>query len=55
MVSFCAHEAWTWREVGLVGTCAFALGEHLHDDGVFVVLELVVDVVRRRRAHVAWR
>ena len=29
--------------------------EHLHDDGVVVVLELVVDVVRRRRAHVAWR
>ena len=29
--------------------------EHLHDDGVVVVLELVVDVVRRRRAHDAWR
>ena len=33
----------------------FALVEHLHDDGVVVALELVVDVVRRRRAHVAWR
>ena len=50
-----AHEAWTWREVVLVGTCAFALVEHLHVDGVVVVLELVVDAVRRRRAHVAWR
>ena len=39
----------------LVGTCAFVLVEHLHDDDVIVVLELVVDVVRRRRAHVAWR
>ena len=39
----------------LVGTCAFALVEHLHVHGVVVVLELVVDVVRRRRAHVAWR
>ena len=29
--------------------------DHCHDDGVIVVLELVVDVVRRRRAHVAWR
>ena len=29
--------------------------EHLHDDDVIVVLELVVDVVRRRRAHDAWR
>ena len=30
--------------------------EHLHDDGVVVVLELVVDVVRHhRRAHVSWR
>ena len=49
-----AHEAWTWREVGLVGTCAFALVEHLHVDGdVVVVLELVG--VRRRRAHDAWR
>ena len=52
---FCAHEASTWREVGLVGTCTFALVEHIHDDGVVVVLELVVDVVRRRRAHDAWR
>ena len=50
-----AHDASTWREVGLVGTCAFALVEHLHDGDVVVVLELVVDVVRRRRAHVAWR
>ena len=55
MVFLCALEAWTWREVGLVGTCAFALVEHLHDDDVVVVLELVVDVVRRRRAHDAWR
>ena len=39
----------------LVGTCALALVEHLHEDGVVVVLELVVDVVRRRRAHDAWR
>ena len=52
---FCAHEASTWREVVLVGTCALALVEHLHVDGVVVVLELVVDVVRRRRAHDAWR
>ena len=29
--------------------------EHLHDDDVVVVLELVVDVVRRRRAHVPVR
>ena len=30
--------------------------EHLHDDDdVVVVLELVVDVVRRRCAHDAWR
>ena len=30
--------------------------EHLHVDGdVVVVLELVVDVVHRRHAHVAWR
>ena len=29
--------------------------EHLHVDGVVVVLELVVDVVRRRCAHDAWR
>ena len=28
--------------------------EHLHEDGVVVVLELVVDVVRRRCAHDAW-
>ena len=55
MVFSYAHEAWTWREVGLVGTCAFALVEHLHDDGVVIVLELVVDVIRRRRAHDAWR
>ena len=53
MVFSFAHEAWTWREVGLVGTCAFALVEHLHDDDVVVVLELVV--VFRRRAHDAWR
>ena len=33
-------------------TCAFALGEHRHDDVGVVALELVVDVVRRRRrAH----
>ena len=38
----------------LVGTCTFALGEHLHVDDVVVVLELIVDVVRRR-AHDAWR
>ena len=50
---FCALEAWTWREVGLVWTCALALVEHLHDDDVVVVLEL--DGVRRRRAHDAWR
>ena len=31
------------------------LVEHLHDDDVGVVLELVEDVVRRRRAHDAWR
>ena len=43
------HEAWTWHEVGLVGTCAFALVEHLHGDGVVVALEL--EGVRRRRAH----
>ena len=49
-----AHEAWPWREVGLVETCAFVLMEHLHDDDVIVVLELVVDVVCRR-AHVDWR
>ena len=53
MVFFCSLEAWTWREVGLVGICAFALVEHLHDDDVVVVLELVV--VFRRRAHDAWR
>ena len=53
MVFFCALEAWTWREVGLVGTCAFLLVEHLHDDDVVVMLELVG--VRRHRAHVAWR
>ena len=41
--------------MGLVGTCAFALVDHLHDDDVIVVLALVVDVVRHRRAHVAWR
>ncbi len=29
--------------------------EHLHVDGVVVVLELVVDVVRRRCVHDAWR
>ena len=52
---FCAHEALTWREVGVVGTCAFALVEHLHDDDVVVVLELIVDVIRHRRAHDAWR
>ena len=33
----------------------FARVEHLHLDGVVVVLELLVDVVRRRRAHDAWR
>ena len=49
-VFFCAHEAWTWR----VGTGAFALVEHLHDDDVVVVLELVVDAVRRCCAHDAW-
>ena len=49
MVFFYAHEASTWR----VGTCAFALVEHLHDDGVVVALEL--EGVRRRRAHDAWR
>ena len=49
MVLFCAHEAWTWH----VGTCAFALVEHLHDDDVVVVLELLG--VRRRHAHDAWR
>ena len=53
MVFSFAHEAWTWREVVLVGTCTFALVEHLHDDGVVVVLEL--DDIRRRRAHDAWR
>ena len=53
MVFSCAHEAWTWREVELVGTCAFALVEHLHDDDVVVALEL--EGVRRRRAHDAWR
>ena len=31
------------------------LVEHLHVDDVVVVLELVVDVVRRRCAHDAWR
>ena len=36
MVFFCALEAWPWHEVGLIGTCAFALVEHLHDDGVVV-------------------
>ena len=50
-----AHEDLTWREVGLVGTSAFVIVEHLHDDDVIVVLELVGDVVRRRRAHDAWR
>ena len=50
-----AHEASTWHEVGLVGTCALALVEHLHDYDVVVMPELVVDVVRRRHAHVAWR
>mgnify|MGYP005828656027 CR=1 FL=1 len=55
MVFSCAHEVWTWREVGLVGTCAFALGEHRHDDVGVVALELVVDVVRCRHAHVSWR
>ena len=53
--SFCALESWTWHEVGLVGTCAFALVEQLHDDDAIVVLELVGDDVHRRRAHVAWR
>ena len=53
MVLFCAHEASTWRQVGLVGTCAFALVEHLHDDGVVIALEL--EGVRRHRAHDAWR
>ena len=43
------------HEVGLVGTCRFALVEHHHDDCVVVMRELVVDVVRCRRAHVAWR
>ncbi len=51
----CGHEVWTWREVGLVQTCTFARVEHLHVDDVVVVLELVEDVVRRRRAHDAWR
>ena len=55
MVFFCALEAWTWREVGLVGTFALALVEHLHVDDVVVVLELVGDGVRRRRALDAWR
>ena len=55
MVFSYGHEVWTWREVGLVGTCMFARVEHLHDDGVDVVLELVVDVVCRRRAHDGWR
>ena len=55
MVFFCAYEAWTWREVGLVGTCTFVHLEHLHDDDVVVAHELVVDVVHRRRAHDAWR
>ena len=55
MVFSCAHEVWPWCEAGLVGTSTFARGEHLQDDGVVVVLELVVDVVRRRYAHVAWR
>ena len=53
MVFSCAYEAWTWRDVGLVGTCMFVLVEHLHDDDVVVVLELLG--VRRRRAHDAWR
>ena len=39
----------------LVGTCAFALVEHLQVYGVVFALELVVDVVRRRRAQDAWR
>ena len=55
MVFSCAHEVWTWRKVGLVGTCRKALVEHHHDDGAVVVLELEVDVVRRRCAHVTWR
>ena len=38
----------------LVGTCAFALVEHLHVDGVVVVLKLVVDVVHRRRGRRGW-
>ena len=40
-------------KVGLVGNCAFVLVEHLHDDDVVVVLELLG--VHRRRAHDAWR
>ena len=55
MVFSFAHEAWTWHEVGLVGTCAFALVKHLHDDDVIVVLELVVYVGHRCRAHDSWR
>ena len=39
----------------LVGTCAFVLVEHLHDDDVVVVLELVGVAVLHRRAHDAWR
>ena len=34
--------------------CRFACLEHLHLDGVVVVLDLVVDGIRRRHAHVAW-
>ena len=55
MVFSCAHDVWTWHEVELVGTCAFALGEHRNDDVGIVSLELVVDAIRRRRAYVAWR
>ena len=47
------HDVWTWHEVGLVGTCAFALGEHFHDDGIGVMLEL--DGIRRCHAHDARR
>ena len=39
-----AHEAWT---------CTFALVEHLHVDGVVVILEL--DGVCLQRSHDAWR
>ena len=52
MVFSCSHEAWTWHEVVLVGTCAFVLVEHLHVDDGIVVLELDGD---RRCAHDAWR